>query len=153
MLYIRYVLNGQTYTGETDLTQTTIEARILGISGIEFSDTPFPPVPPPPVTAASLATAFGIVAGSITLTAAKAKVMAELNRLTGEALAGTDWYVSRMMEVDTAMPATVVTYRGSVRSFNRAKSDAITAAVTLDAVIALFQPTAKGTPAVFNVPQ
>jgi hypothetical protein len=154
-MYAKCTTGGQLITALLDAgtTEEDILAHFPDATGIEFSATAFPTPPPPPITAASLATAFGIVAGTTSLAAAKAKVAAELNRLTGEALSGSDWYVSRLIEVGTAMPPTIATYRGSVRSFNKAKSDAITAAATVEAVIALFQPTANGNAAVFNVPQ
>jgi hypothetical protein len=151
MQYVQYVLNGQTFTGQTALSVADLEEVIPGITSIQFATTPFP-TPPSTITAATLAEAFGIVAGTTSLTDAKAKTKAQLNRLTNEALAPTDWYVSRLVEVGTAIPSAVSTYRASVRTFNNTKTTTIDNALSVSAVVALFAPATSGKPAVFDLP-
>jgi hypothetical protein len=147
--FVRYVQDGNTVVGQTDLSQAELEVVIPGISGVEFSVTPFPPIP---ITSTTLARDFGIVSGTTTLSEAKDKTKGKLNRLTNAALASSDWYVSRLVEVGTAIPAGITTYRSTIRSFNNTKTAAIDNALSVSAVVSLFAPAPSGVPGVFDLP-
>lgn len=58
-------------------------------------------------------------------------------------LAGTDWYVTRKSETDTAIPADVTTYRAAVRTACAAREAQIAAAANVAALETLMK-TAPG---------
>ena len=58
-------------------------------------------------------------------------------------LAGTDWYVTRKSETDTAIPSNVTTYRTAVRTACAAREAEIAAVTTTEALETLMK-TAPG---------
>ena len=65
----------------------------------------------------------------------------------GNHLQSTDWYVVRLAESETAIPANVSTYRAAIRTKSNEMETAIDGAATIEALEALFTYINTGTDA------
>ena len=68
----------------------------------------------------------------------------EKNQIKAQAaghLQSSDWYVIRLAESETAIPANVSTYRAAIRTKSNEMETAIDGAATIEAVEALFTYT------------
>ena len=73
------------------------------------------------------------------LAAVKAVAVAGEKNKAGILLKGTDWYVTRKAEKDTAIPSNVVTYRDGVRTACDARESELNGAANMDALQALIE--------------
>jgi len=74
----------------------------------------------------------------------------EKNQIKAQArnhLQSTDWYVVRLAESETAIPANVLTYRAAIRTKSNEMETAIDGAATIEALEALFIYINTGTDA------
>ena len=76
----------------------------------------------------------------VTTKGLKSQWIAQVKSAANSQLASTDWMVIRKAERDVAIPAEVVTARNAIIADCAAKEAAITAATTIDALIAVVAP-------------
>lgn len=69
--------------------------------------------------------------------------LAEQKRTAAELLAATDWYVTRKVEADVAIPAEVLTYRAAVRAASGTRESEINACATVAELEALLKNPAQ----------
>ena len=82
----------------------------------------------------------------ITTKGLKSQWIAQNKANANSQLAATDWMVIRKTERDVAIPSDVATERAKIIADCTAKEAAITAATTIDALIAVVAPVNIGTP-------
>ena len=71
----------------------------------------------------------------------------QIKAQAGNHLQSTDWYVVRLAESETAIPANVSTYRAAIRTKSNEMETAINNAATIEALEALFTYINTGTDA------
>lgn len=82
----------------------------------------------------------------VTTKGLKSQWISQIKSAANSQLASTDWMVIRKAERDVAIPSDVVTARAKIIADCTAKEAAITAATTIDALIAVVAPVNTGTP-------
>jgi hypothetical protein len=84
----------------------------------------------------------------VTTKGLKSQWIAQNKANANSLLASTDWYVWRKFERDVAIPSDVVTERAKIIADCTAKEAAITAATTMEELIAVVAPVNYNTPMV-----
>jgi hypothetical protein len=84
----------------------------------------------------------------VTTKGLKSQWIAQVKASANSLLASTDWMVIRKAERDIAIPAEVVTERAKIIADCTAKEAAITAATTMEELIAVVAPVNYNTPTV-----
>ena len=84
----------------------------------------------------------------VTTKGLKSQWIAQVKASANSQLASTDWYVWRKFERDAAIPSDVVTARNAIIADCTAKEAAITAATTIEELIAVVAPVNYNTPMV-----
>ena len=74
----------------------------------------------------------------------KTKWIRETKEMANGFLKPTDWYVTRKAETDTAIPSSITTYRGKIRTASKTIEDKINACSSLNDFMALFNVPSDG---------
>ena len=74
----------------------------------------------------------------------KTKWVRETKEMANGFLKPTDWYVTRKAETDTAIPSSITTYRGKIRTASKTIEDKINACSSLNDFMALFNVPSDG---------